>query len=300
MATRKVVKIDEEKCNGCALCIPNCAEGALQIIDGKARLVSDKFCDGLGACLGHCPQDAITVTEREAEDFDEEAVEIHLHKKEEVKTEPEPQPKPAFTGCPSSRVMQFQVPKPKTESTQTRSSVSMLSQWPVQLKLVPVNAPYFQDADLLVAADCVPFAYPDFHQDFLKGKAVVVGCPKLDDIQYYKEKLTEIFRTNSIKSVTVPYMEVPCCFGLVKVTEDAIAASGKKIPFKKVKIGIRDRKMTLALMERGLISEAPSLSSPPSFPVDLAVEEDEDNTRLWRLLVQRTLEHFGIEIEGGG
>jgi len=240
MATRRIVKIDEEKCNGCALCIPNCAEGALQIIDGKARLTSDKFCDGLGACLGHCPQDAITVIEREADDFDERAVEAFLYKKHETKPGPQPKPHPAsFTGCPSSRVMQFQVPKPKTESSQTRSSVSMLSQWPVQLKLVPVNAPYFQGADLLVAADCVPFAYPDFHQDFLKGKAVVVGCPKLDDIQSYKEKLTEIFRTNSIKSVTVPYMEVPCCFGLVKATEDAIAASGKKIPFKKVKIGIR-------------------------------------------------------------
>jgi len=241
MATRKIVKIDEEKCNGCGLCIPNCAEGALQIVDGKARLVSEKFCDGLGACLGHCPQDAITVIEREAEDFDEKAVEIHLHKKGEVKPQPQPKPDsvPVFAGCPSSRVMQFQVPRPNRESTQARSSVSMLSQWPVQMKLVPVNAPYFQDADLLVAADCVPFAYPDFHQDFLKGKAVVVGCPKLDDIQSYKEKLTEIFRTNSIKSVTVPYMEVPCCFGLVKATEDAIAASGKKIPFKKVKIGLR-------------------------------------------------------------
>jgi hypothetical protein len=115
----------------------------------------------------------------------------------------------------------------------------MLTQWPVQLKLVPVHAPYFQDADLLVAADCVPLAYADFHQDFLKGKAVVVGCPKLDDIQYYREKLTEIFRTNSIRSVTLPYMEVPCCFGLVKATEDAIAASGKKIPIKKIKVGIR-------------------------------------------------------------
>lgn len=236
MVTRKIVKIDEEKCNGCALCIPNCAEGALQIIDGKARLVSDKFCDGLGACLGHCPQDAITIIEREAEDFDEKTVEVFLHKKHEPKPETQ---SVSFTGCPSSRVMQFQTPNPKTETTQARSSISQLSQWPVQLKLVPINAPYFQDADLLVAADCVPFAYPDFHQDFLKGKVVVVGCPKLDDIQSYREKLTEIFRTNSIKSVTVPYMEVPCCFGLVKATEDAIATSGKKIPFKKVKIGIR-------------------------------------------------------------
>ena len=234
MATRKIVKIDEEKCNGCGLCIPNCAEGAIQIVDGKAKLVSDKFCDGLGACLGHCPEDAITVIEREAEEFDEKAVEFHLHNQIGVQAKPQSQ----FTGCPSSRVLQFQVPKPKAESGLRESTVSQLSQWPVQLKLVPVDAPYFQDADLLVAADCVPFAYPDFHQDFLKGKAVVVGCPKLDDIQLYKEKLTAIFKTNPIKSVTVPYMEVPCCFGLVKATEDAIEASGKDIPFKKVKIGI--------------------------------------------------------------
>ena len=243
MATRKIITIDEERCNGCGLCIPNCAEGALQIIDGKAKLVSEKFCDGLGACLGHCPQDAITVIEREAEDFDEKAVEIHLHKKHDAKSHPQPQPKPdsvpVFTGCPSSMAMQFQVPKSRADLGDKGPSVSQLSQWPVQLKLVPVNAPYFQDADLLIAADCVPFAYPDFHQDFLRGKAVVMGCPKLDDIQYYKEKLTAIFKANSIKSVIVPFMEVPCCFGLVKATEDALAASGKKIPLKKIKVGIR-------------------------------------------------------------
>ncbi len=233
MATRKIVRIDEEKCNGCGLCIPNCAEGALQIVDGKAKLITDKFCDGLGACLGHCPEDAITVTEREAQDFDEKAVEVHHHKQTKA------QPQPVFTGCPSSRAMHFKVPEAQTETVSNTCSVSMLSHWPVQLKLVPINAPYFQDADLLIAADCVPFAYPNFHQDFLKGKAVVVGCPKLDDVQFYKEKLTEILKANSIKSVTVPYMEVPCCFGLVKATEDAIAASGKNIPLKKVKIGIR-------------------------------------------------------------
>jgi len=233
MVTRKIVQIDEEKCNGCGLCIPNCAEGALQIIDGKAKLVSEKFCDGLGACLGHCPEDAITVIEREASDFDEKAVEVHLHKQKEA------QPQPVFTGCPSSRAMHFKAPKAEEATNSTASSFSQLTHWPVQLKLVPINAPYFQDADLLIAADCVPFAYPNFHEYFLKGKAVVVGCPKLDDIQLYKEKLTEIFKTNSIKSVTVPYMEVPCCFGLFKVTEDAMAASGKNIPLKKVKIGVR-------------------------------------------------------------
>ena len=237
MATRKIVRIDEEKCTGCGLCIPNCAEGALQIIDGKARLVSEKFCDGLGACLGHCPEDAITVIEREAEDFDEKAVEFHLHTQKE--SHPQPKPQPVFTGCPSSRSMHFKVNETESGKEVIGSSVSMLSHWPVQLKLVPINAPYFQDAELLIAADCVPFAYPNFHQDFLKGKVVVVGCPKLDDIEYYKEKLTEIFRANSIKTVTVPYMEVPCCFGLVKAIEDAIAASGKNIPLKKIKIGIR-------------------------------------------------------------
>jgi Pyruvate/2-oxoacid:ferredoxin oxidoreductase delta subunit len=241
MATRKIVKIDEEKCNGCGLCIPNCAEGAIQIVDGKAKLVSDKFCDGLGACLGHCPEDAITIIERQAEEFDEKAVEVHLHKQKEATHThvPQPKPQPEFMGCPSSRVLQFQSPNPRSESGPKESAVSQLSQWPVQLKLVPIDAPYFEDADLLIAADCVPFAYPDFHQDFLKGKAVVVGCPKLDDIHLYKEKLTAIFKANSIKSVTVPFMEVPCCFGLVKATEDAIEASGKDIPLKKVKIGIR-------------------------------------------------------------
>lgn len=241
MATRKIVKIDEEKCNGCGLCIPNCVEGALQIIDGKAKLISEKYCDGLGACLGHCPQDAITIIEREAEDFDEKAVEAFLHKKPEVKPDSKSQPAPLFTGCPSSRAMHFKVPEVHTESTSTTPSISQLTQWPVQLKLVPVNAPYFQDADLLVVADCVPFAYPNFHQDFLKGRAVVVGCPKLDDIQYYKEKLTEIFKTNSIRSVTIPYMEVPCCFGLVKATEDAIKASGKDIPLRKIEISIQGK-----------------------------------------------------------
>jgi len=237
MATRKIVKIDEEKCTGCGLCIPNCAEGALQIIDGKARLVSEKFCDGLGACLGHCPEDAIMVIEKEAEDFDEKEVEVHLRKQNQV--QPKLQPAPVFAGCPSSRAMHFKAASAEGAASSTASSVSQLTQWPVQLKLVPVNAPYFQDADLLIAADCVPFAYPDFHRDFLKGKAVVVGCPKLDDVRFYKEKLTEIFKANSIKSITVPYMEVPCCFGLVKATEDAVAASGKNIPLKKVKIGIR-------------------------------------------------------------
>ncbi|MBM4339911.1 MAG: 4Fe-4S ferredoxin [Deltaproteobacteria bacterium] len=239
MSTRKIVKIDEEKCNGCGLCIPNCAEGALQIIDGKAKLITDKFCDGLGACLGHCPEDAIKIIEREAEEFDEKAVEVHLHKQQEAPPAQGSQIDPHSGGCPSSRSMQFHIPKSEAEPSLKKATTSQLTHWPVQLKLVPEDAPYFKDADLLIAADCVPFAYPDFHQDFLKGKAVVVGCPKLDDIQLYREKLIAIFKANTIKSVSVPFMEVPCCFGLVKATEDAIEASGKDIPYKKVKIGIR-------------------------------------------------------------
>ncbi len=234
---RKIVQIDEEKCTGCGLCIPNCAEGALQIINGKAKLITDKLCDGLGACLGHCPEGAIRIIEREAEEFDEKAVEIHLHHKRDISSFSPLDSE--TTGCPSSRVTEFHVSQRESESSVKVSSQSHLTQWPVQLKLVPVNAPYFKDADLLVVADCVPFAYANFHKDFLDGKAVVVGCPKLDDIQLYREKLAVIFQRNSIRSVTLPFMEVPCCYGLVKATENAIEASGKNIPFKKVKIGIR-------------------------------------------------------------
>ncbi len=236
MVNRKIIKIDEEKCTGCGLCIPNCAEGAIQIIDGKAKLVSEKFCDGLGACLGYCPESAITIIEREAEDFDEKAVKAHLQQKN---TQIQPKPQPAFTGCPSSTVMHFKISETPSGIETIRQSVSQLTQWPIQLKLVPIGAPYFQDADLLITADCVPFAYANFHGEFLKGKALVVGCPKLDDIQFYKEKLAEIFKMNSIKSVTILHMEVPCCFGLVMATEEALASSGKKIPLKKIKIGIR-------------------------------------------------------------
>lgn len=236
MTRRKIVHIDEEKCNGCGLCIPNCAEGALQIVQGKAKLITDKFCDGLGACLGHCPQGAITIIEREAEEFDEKAVEHHLQYKREGE---KPKVEPLLAVCPSSRPMHFKPAKVSPTKGSVARGESELSQWPVQLKLVPIQAPYFKDADLLVVADCVPIAYANFHQDFLKGKSVVVGCPKLDDVQFYKEKLTEIFKSNSIKRITVPFMEVPCCFGLVKATEDALRASGKRIPLDKVRIGIQ-------------------------------------------------------------
>ncbi len=229
---RKIVKIDEEKCTGCGLCIPNCAEGALRIIDGKARLISDKFCDGLGACLGHCPEDAITIIEREAEEFDEKAIEHHLQNERKAEM------KMSYPGCPSSRPIEFSTSKIDDNRNITQKSSSTLSNWPVQLKLVPIQVPYFQNKDLLICADCVAFAYPDFHKDFLNGRKLVIGCPKLDDNQFYKEKLTEILKQNPIKNILVTYMEVPCCFGIVMAVENAIAASAKEINLKKVKIGV--------------------------------------------------------------
>ena len=245
---RKIVRIDEEKCDGCGLCIPACHEGAIQLVDGKARLVSDRYCDGLGACLGECPQDAITIEEREADEFDEEAVEQRLHTQEAT-----PQPHaahaahaahpPLHGGCPGAAAMQFARPAQTEDSDNGSARQSQLAQWPVQLSLVPPNAPYFEGAELLVTADCVPFAYADYHRDFLKGKAVVVGCPKLDDIEFYRDKLTAILQASNVKSVTVLHMEVPCCFGIVAAAQQAVAASGKDIPFETVTIGIQgDRK----------------------------------------------------------
>lgn len=229
---RKIVQIDREKCNGCGLCVPACAEGAIKIIDGKAVLSADNLCDGLGACLGDCPQDAIAIIEREADEFDEAAVEKHLQ-------QAAPQQVAGHGGCPGSRAMTFTAPPAAHSENAAPAAQSQLGQWPVQLNLVPVNAPYFQDADLLIAADCVPFAYADFHRDFLAGKAVVIGCPKLDDNQHYLEKLTQLFRQSSIKSITVMRMEVPCCGGIVAAARQALAACGKEIPFKEVTIGIR-------------------------------------------------------------
>lgn len=192
MAKRKIITIDEKKCNGCGLCIPNCHEGAIQIINNKARLINDSLCDGLGACIGYCPQGAISIEEKEA----------------------------GFHSCPSSKS----------------------SQWPVQLRLVPAHAAYFDQADILIAADCVPFAYANFHQDLLKGKILLVGCPKLDDLSLYRDKLEQIFSNNNIKSVTYAHMEVPCCFGLLPVIKEAISSAGKKILLEEITITIKGEK----------------------------------------------------------
>ncbi|MFH1414505.1 MAG: 4Fe-4S binding protein [Elusimicrobiota bacterium] len=274
---RKIIKIDEEKCTGCGDCIPDCPEGALQLIDGKARLVSDLFCDGLGACVGSCPVDAIDVEEREAEPYDEKKVmenivkagtntikahlkhlkehgeKEYLHKAMEYIVENNVdfpveefvaemhQDKHAECGCPSAQTMSWDEKKDEPEKTEKphEKISSQLRNWPVQLMLVNPQASYFKNADLLITADCVPFAYASYHQDYVKDKVVLMGCPKLDDIDLYIEKMAQIFKDGDPKSITVLYMEVPCCHGLVAGVQNAIEKSGKKIPFCAVQIGIK-------------------------------------------------------------
>ena len=237
MAIRKIVHIDESKCNGCGQCIVNCAEGALEIIDGKAKLVKDIYCDGLGACLGHCPLDAITVEEKESEEFDEKATHKYLSEKkiENQKKIVTMNPQMFQGGCPGSRMKQFDK---KVEVKKEGKVTSTLKQWPVQLTLVQPNSPYFKGADLLITADCVPFAYGNYHIDFLKDKAVVVGCPKLDDTLKYTEKLEQIIKMNDLESITLLRMEVPCCGGMAMIAKNARDNSGINIPIKVVTIGI--------------------------------------------------------------
>jgi len=238
MVLRNIIKIDEKKCNGCGLCIPACAEGALQIIDGKARLVKDIYCDGLGACLRKCPQDAITIIQREAEEFNAKAAEEHAKT-----SQTPPADHTRFSGCPSTQVMQIKTDeKPTVDLTEKRTL--RLSTWPVQLKLMPPNAPFLQNADLLIAADCVPFAYADFHDEMLKNRTLAVGCPKLDDATLYRNKLAQMFRMSNIRSITVVNMEVPCCFGLHRLVQEALELSGKKIPLRQETISIKGEKLS--------------------------------------------------------
>jgi NAD-dependent dihydropyrimidine dehydrogenase PreA subunit len=229
MPKRNIVKIDEELCDGCGLCVPSCAEGALQIIDGKARLVGDNLCDGLGACLGECPQGAITIEEREAEEFDEVAVHEHLKKQEEPELP---------CGCPGSAMRAIACEE--EPSVQTGPVKSELTHWPVQLMLVPAGAPFLKNADILIAADCVPFKVPDFHSKYLKGKALLVGCPKLDNLDFYRQKFKEIFAVARPSSITVLRMEVPCCGGIVHAVLEARDHSAPGLPVTVHTIGIRE------------------------------------------------------------
>jgi Fe-S-cluster-containing hydrogenase component 2 len=237
--TRKIIEIDDELCDGCGQCVPACAEGAIQVIDGKAKLVDEKYCDGLGACLGECPNGALSVVERNAQEFNEKAVKEHLSSMAQ-KSRAEAAILPC--GCPSAHVHTF-VPPASTlgaKAPQTQKPVvSALSHWPVQIGLVPSGAPFLKGAHLLVVADCVPVAYPHFHQDFLKGKVVMMGCPKFDDVQGYLEKFVEIFKAADIKSITVPIMEVPCCSGLPMILKQAMEEAGKEIPLEQVVISAR-------------------------------------------------------------
>jgi len=247
---RKIIRIDEEKCTGCGLCIPNCAEGSLEIRNGKAVLVKEALCDGLGACLGHCPEGALIIEEREADAFDENLVEERL---KEIGREPEahaptpahgghpgggcPSSRPmAFGGCPSARV-ESRIPAAKAAPAPGADTPSELGHWPVQLGLLPPTAPFFKGADLLLAADCAGFAYPNLHRDFLAGRAVAVACPKLDDADAHYKKLVDLFRYGGPKSVTVLRMEVPCCGGLSAMAAHALKESGADIPLREVVIG---------------------------------------------------------------
>jgi Fe-S-cluster-containing hydrogenase component 2 len=227
---RKIIQINEEKCNGCGACIDSCAEGALALINGKARLVKEKYCDGLAACLKECPQGALKIVEKEAEDFDEEATQEYLQgKKPEARTVP--------CACPGSAVRDIE--KRSSSPASTIDQEPMLSHWPVQLALVPAGAKFLENTDVVLIADCVPFAYPNLHRDFLKDHSVLVACPKLDDAEAHLAKLTEILKKTNIKRLTVVHMEVPCCSGLAHIARTAIAKSGKDIPLKEVTIGIK-------------------------------------------------------------
>ncbi|MCK5706417.1 MAG: 4Fe-4S binding protein [Candidatus Aureabacteria bacterium] len=277
MAKRSIIKIDEDKCNGCSLCIPNCPEGALQIIDGKARLVSDLFCDGLGACIGHCPEGAITIEEREAEKYDErkvmenvvkhgentiiahlkhlkdhnemgfykEAVDFLKEKGLNIPIEKKEAPESHAShhgagGCPGAKMMDLSEKVEEKETDESGKRASQLTHWPVQMHLISPMAPYFQASDLVLAADGVAYALADFHKDYLKGKTLAIACPKLDSNQeVYTEKLKALIDEAKINTLTVMIMEVPCCGGLIATTLEAAKEAKRKVPIKLIVVGIK-------------------------------------------------------------
>jgi ferredoxin len=234
---RKIIEIDEDLCDGCGQCVTGCAEGALQIIDGNAKVVSETFCDGLGACIGECPTGALRIVEREATPFDEEAVKKHLTRKEQ-ETMP--------CGCPSAHIQIFDKPSTcetanKPKHFESIEEESALTHWPIQIKLIPASAPFLKGADLLVLADCTAVAFPNQHRDLMKGKVVMMGCPKFDDIHEYVEKFADIFKTAGIKSVTTVVMEVPCCSGMPVIVKKGMEAANKKIPMKEIVLSLRGK-----------------------------------------------------------
>lgn len=228
---RNIIEIDRQRCNGCGDCVSACAEGAIAIVDGKAQVISDTYCDGLGNCIGECPQDALKIVVREAIDFDEEAVARHLKVQNSRSSSPG-----SSCQCPSSAVRHIE---PKAGlAAEPSASVSALSTWPVQLRLVPPHAPFLKGADLLVASDCTPFAYGGFHRDFLPGRVLLMGCPKLDDTQLYADKFAEIFKQNDIKSITVVVMEVPCCQAMPQIVKAGLKAAGTSVPLETVVVSV--------------------------------------------------------------
>jgi NAD-dependent dihydropyrimidine dehydrogenase PreA subunit len=222
---RKIITIDQIRCNGCGECIPLCKEGALRIVNGKAALISEAACDGLAACLGTCPRDAIRIDEREAAPFNPKAAEAGARRH------------PSVSGCPGAPGGLKKAPKAAPRGPASKIG-PRLSNWPIQIRLVPVDAPYFRGAHLLIAADCVPFAFPDFHNMFVQDRIVLSGCPKLDDIGLYQDKISRIIAHNAIQSVVYVHMEVPCCMGMIAVIQNAVKLSGKDIPFETVEISI--------------------------------------------------------------
>ncbi len=243
MGVRKIIQIDEDLCTGCGECVPSCAEGAIQIIDGKARLVADNLCDGLGACLGDCPEGALKVIEREADQFDEAAVDEHLEKIDAPAPAPLPGPHPHSGGCPGARVVQFGQAAPQPAAAPTPSN---LGHWPIKLRLVPPQAPFLNGKDLVLAADCVGFAFAGTNSELLPGNAVLIGCPKFDDFEADTAKLAAILQAADVRSLTVAHMEVPCCHGYVHLAKQAIARSGKDIPLRRIELSLDGRQKNAA------------------------------------------------------
>lgn len=231
---RKIIEIDDELCTGCGECVPDCAEGSLEIVDGKARLVADKLCDGLGACLKSCPTGALTIVEREADDFDEDAVHAFLAKKNNRKH-------PPAMGCPSARLQSLQPSLCEAANAPGSQTGSTLSHWPIQIRLIPPTAPFLENSDLLVVADCTAISYPDINRNFVKDRVVMMGCPKFDDAPMYVGRFTEMFKQRKINSVTIMIMEVPCCSAMLEIIKKARVDAGSSVPVRQVVISTQGK-----------------------------------------------------------